>query len=72
MGAQILHLNRYAAKYEPESWFGSPDDLVNEVGLTLGEKLATLERWSSLVQRRLSSIDEGMTQDTAEPDDSEL
>ena len=49
---EVAALNRDAAKRHPESVFGSPLDIVNEIMLTKGEKLAALSRW------RLSIIGE--------------
>jgi hypothetical protein len=53
-------LNRDVAKQQPENVFKSPLDLVNEVLLTKGEKLATLLRWRLHILDELNASDEGM------------
>lgn len=72
MSAEINKLNREAAKNDPESRFETPQQLVDEVGLTRGEKIAALERWADLVERRLASGSEGMPTNGTEPRDAEL
>ncbi len=72
MARDIQKLDRYAAKFEPESQFDSPTDLSNEIGLTRGEKIAALKRWAHLVERRLASGSEGMPTHGTEPRDAEL
>ena len=57
---QIMSLNTTQAREDPESEFASPQALRDEVGLTLGEKLAALERWAAIVERRLEAVGEGM------------
>ena len=42
---EVRALNRDTAKQMPESVFESPLEIVNEILLTKGEKLATLNRW---------------------------
>jgi hypothetical protein len=53
-------LDRDVAKQRPENVFESPLELVNEVLLTKGEKLATLERWRLSVLGQLDASNEGM------------
>jgi hypothetical protein len=53
-------LNRMAAKQNPESVFSTPFELADEILLTTGEKLATLERWRLGVIRQLDAANEGM------------
>jgi hypothetical protein len=53
-------VDRYAAKQKPESVFESPLEIVNEVLLTKGEKLATLERWRLSILDQLDASNEGM------------
>ncbi len=67
-----MRLNRKAAKFEPESQFESPQKLAEEPGLTLGERIATLKRWAELVDRRLSSVAEGMPSRGNQDLDAEL
>jgi hypothetical protein len=52
---QIGHLNIEGAKAHPEAHFSSPQDLVEEVLLTRGEKLATLQRWRERILRQLAA-----------------
>jgi len=56
----INHINHQAARNRPENTFDSPQALVEEIGLTRGEKIAALETWRFDVQRRLDSASEGM------------
>lgn len=72
MSATISHLNHDRAIDDPESQFESPRALIEEVGLTRGEKLAALKRWAFLVDRRLASGNEGMPTYGTEPRDAEL
>lgn len=72
MSPEIQNLDRNAAKLDPESYFESPQELADEHGLTRGEKLAALERWASLVDRRLAAGSEGMPTQGTEPIDGEL
>ncbi|MEZ5773342.1 MAG: hypothetical protein R3D33_01140 [Hyphomicrobiaceae bacterium] len=67
--ATIVHLNTEQARFNPESVFARPEDVVAEPGLTLGQKIATLKRWARDVQERLKSGSEGMpTNRLATPD----
>ena len=56
---EVHSLDRDAAKQNPESVFESPLDIVNEVLLTKGEKLATLERWRLSILGQLDASNEG-------------
>jgi hypothetical protein len=53
-------LDRELAKQSPEIVFGHPSVLRDEVLLTYGEKLATLERWRLNILQELSAASEGM------------
>jgi len=53
-------LDRDVEKQHPENVFESPLEIINEVLLTKGEKLATLERWRSSVLGQLDASNEGM------------
>jgi hypothetical protein len=53
-------LNRGLAKDNPERAFSNPRDIVDEVLMTRGEKLATLSRWRQTVLEELSASGEGM------------
>ncbi len=72
MASKITQLNHERATQDPESQFDSPSALAQEVGLTRGEKIAALERWAQLVDRRLASGYEGMPTYGTEPRDAEL
>jgi hypothetical protein len=48
------------AKFNPESVFPGPLDVVNEVMFTRGEKIATLERWRQSIFMELNAANEGM------------
>lgn len=50
----ISHLNTHEARFNPEAVFADPEALEDEVGLTAGQKLAALERWSLDVEARLA------------------
>jgi hypothetical protein len=43
--SEIGRLCTQRAKEQPERFFAVPKDVIGEVMLTRGEKLATLERW---------------------------
>ena len=49
----VSQLNRSLAKQDPEGTFESPLGIVNEMMLTRGEKLATLERWRQAILEQL-------------------
>jgi hypothetical protein len=57
---EVRALNREIAKQQPEFVFRTPLELVNEVLLTKGEKLATLERWRLSIVGELDASNEGM------------
>lgn len=56
----LVQINTQAARLDPESEFSDPMAIVEEPGLTRGQKLAALQRWCEAVQSRLSSASEGM------------
>ena len=53
-------MDREKAKQNPESVFDSPLSVVEEVLLTKGEKIATLNRWRQAILGELSASGEGM------------
>jgi hypothetical protein len=53
-------MNRNAAKQQPDIVFDSPLEIVNEILLTKGEKLATLKRWQLSVFSEINASTEGM------------
>jgi hypothetical protein len=58
--SQVGRLVTSEAKINPERFFALPGDLVDEIMLTRGEKLATLERWRLHVLQELAAAGEGM------------
>jgi hypothetical protein len=58
--AEVSALNRDIAKQQPESVFESPLEIANEILLTKGEKLATLNRWRVSILGELGASNEGM------------
>jgi hypothetical protein len=56
----IADLPREKAKYNPDAVFDCPDDVVREILMTRGEKIATLKRWRDDVLSQLRAGDEGM------------
>jgi hypothetical protein len=57
---EVCALNRDTAKQQPESVFESPLEIVDEILLTKGEKLATLNRWQRSILGELDASNEGM------------
>ncbi|MGE0628429.1 MAG: hypothetical protein AB7O43_11445 [Hyphomicrobiaceae bacterium] len=70
--SEILHIDTEKARLDPASQFGSPDDLARSQGLTLGQKLAALDRWERQVQDRLAAGNEGMPTHWTTPHEMEL
>jgi len=68
----ISHLNTKQALANPEAEFDGPEQLLDEVGLTAGQKLATLARWAQSIESRLDASAEGMPPSGRENDDAEL
>jgi len=58
--AEIMNLNTEKARHEPDTVFARPLDIVNETGLSRGQKIAALERWNQTLQDRLRATGEGM------------
>lgn len=58
--SEIARLNVEAAKHDPAQFFATPSDIVGEVMLTRGEKIATLERWRLTILQQLAASDDGM------------
>lgn len=57
---QVAPLNRYAAKENPGSHFAHPEDIVDNILLTSGEKLVALNRWRNNILSELAAADDGM------------
>lgn len=58
---EIGRLNRSAAKDNPSDVFGEPEEILTNIMMTRGEKLAALERWRDDILREMSATTEGMT-----------
>ena len=58
--SEIGSLRPQVAKHNPASVFASPLDIVDEIMMTRGEKIATLERWRLSVLQDLAAADDGM------------
>jgi hypothetical protein len=58
--SEISKVNVQLATTDPESAFKHPDELVECVGLTRGQKLAALEKWAFSVRSRVDAVSEGM------------
>jgi len=70
--AEIMRIAPEKARQDPETVFDRPVDIEKEVGLTRGQKLATLKRWEADVTRRLESTDEGMPSNNENSNDAAL
>lgn len=58
--SEIMRIQPEKARQDPETVFDRPADIEKEVGLTRGQKLATLRRWEADVTQRLEATSEGM------------
>lgn len=72
--SEVSKLPRGEAKLDPGSVFDSPAEIVDEVLMTRGEKIATLKRWRAEIVSQLRAADEGMQKGraTATPNQEEL
>jgi hypothetical protein len=70
--SEIMRIEPEKARRDPEAVFDRPADIEKEVGLTRGQKLATLKRWEADVTRRLESTDEGMPSNNENSNDAAL
>ena len=70
--AEIMRINPDKARQDPETVFDRPADIEKHVGLTRGQKLATLKRWEADVTQRLEATVEGMPANGTSADDSAL
>ncbi len=59
--AEIYRINMRAATTDPEATFSRPSEVAEHLGLTRGQKIATLEKWQFAVRSRVDSVSEGMT-----------
>jgi len=70
--SEIMRITPEKARLDPEAVFNRPADVEKEVGLTRGQKLATLKRWEADVTRRIASTDEGMPSNDGNSNDAAL
>jgi hypothetical protein len=49
----ILRINSELARKKPEEVYTRPADIIGEIGLTRGQKIAALKRWEGRVQARI-------------------
>ncbi len=70
--SEIMRIAPERARQDPEAVFKRPADIEKEVGLTRGQKIATLKRWEADVTRRLESTDEGMPSNNENSNDAAL
>ena len=59
--SEIMRIDTVKATTDPESIFQAPAEVAEHVGLTRGQKIATLERWVFTVRARVDAVNEGMT-----------
>ena len=70
--SEIAHLNVEAAKQNPGQFFDAPGDIIGELMLTRGEKIATLERWRLMILQQMASADDGMRTQGFSPAQSDI
>ncbi len=70
--SEIMRIKPEKARQDPETFFDHPGDIEKELGLTRGQKLATLKRWEADVTQRLKATTEGMPANGTSADDSAL
>ncbi len=68
----VLKINVDDACFNPDVEFPTPHDLAASNGLTRGQKIATLHRWSQSVQRRMAATNEGMPPEGTTDHDTQL
>lgn len=64
--------NRDLAKDNPDRFFETPQQIVEETLLTRGEKVATLNRWRQTMLEELNASGEGMRTHGVSSDRSRL
>ena len=57
---EIMNINVQQAVTDPESVFETPQAMVEQVGLTRGQKISSLDRWAFSVRSRVDALSEGM------------
>jgi hypothetical protein len=68
----ILTINVEASRLNPEAEFETPGDVAISLGLTRGQKIATLDRWYQSVQLRMAASNEGMSPEESTDHDTLL
>jgi hypothetical protein len=58
--SEVSKLSRAEAKRNPGAAFSSPAEVVDEILMTRGEKIATLKRWRDEIVAQLRAADDGM------------
>ena len=66
---EIIHLNTEKSRFEPDAVYEKPADVVNEPGLTRGQKVAALECWELALQDRIRATGEGMAPEAGQTAD---
>jgi hypothetical protein len=62
--APIARLRTERARFHPDTVFQHPSEIVDEMLLTRGQKLATLKRWRQrLIEKARAKQDGGIAQD---------
>ena len=59
--SQIMKIEIDKATSDPDSVFETPTEVAEHIGLTRGQKIATLERWAFAIRARVDAVSEGMT-----------
>ena len=59
--SEVMNIDIEKAAQDPESVFTTPTEIVDHVGLTRGQKNATLESWAFTLRARIDAVSEGMT-----------
>lgn len=70
--SEIMRIVPDKARQDPEAVFARPADVEKHLGLTRGQKLATLRRWEADVTQRLGATAEGMPANDTTLDDAAL
>lgn len=58
--AKIMHIDTEQARFNPSAVFDSPAAVVDAIGLTRGQKIATLQRWEQDLREQQAATTDGM------------
>lgn len=58
--AKIMQIDTEQARFNPSAVFESPADVVEAIGLTRGQKIATLQRWEQDIREQQVATTDGM------------